>query len=329
MSLRNFKQIRNKWDYLLFLHLFYPISIIILQYFIPNLYQNGDFLSFYYSARNIFSDISKLYVISDYAPFRYFPISPIFYSYLLLFNESTGYYFTIIIILIANLYLRKIILKIANDVFLLSSKEINTLKKMMFVILILPFNFDIYYNGQMVTFSLVFLLISYYFFKKEESKSIKNNIMGSFFISCSILLKPFFIIILPFLLKVEIRKYKVKIELVSFFRYFFVTIMFLINLIIFILNSALLNDFIGINSINEFFEASQSLTNILFLTGINPQFIFFSVLIIIYSILIIKYLINGNKIDLFYFFGISVIIIMVSWPQTWPFYNILFLFLYH
>jgi len=243
-----------------------------------------------------------------------------------LFNEFIGYIFTIIIILIGNLCLRKIALKIADEIFILSSEQINTLKKMMFVIFMLPFNFDIYFNGQNTTLSLVFLLISYYFFKKVEGRSIQNNIMGSFFISCSILLKPFFIIILPFLLKVEIRKYKVKIELVSLFRYFFVIVMFLINLTIFILNTALLNDFIGIFSMYVFFESSQSLTNILFLTGLNPQFIFFSVLIIIYSILIINYLINGNKIDLFYFFGISIIIIMVSWPQTWPLYSILFLF---
>ncbi len=319
-------QKRIIWDYLLVLHLIYPLIIIILQILNPPFYRGGDFLCFYNSVKNFYSDISQLYVINEVAPFRYFPISPIFYSYLLLFNEFSGYIFTIIIILIGNLCLRKITLKIANEVFNSSSDQIKTLKKMMFVIFILPFNFDNYYNGQMLTFSLVFLLISYYFFKKEERMKLNNSI-GSLFISFSILLKPFFIIILPFLLKVKIQKYKVKVELVSIFRYFFVIIVFLINIIVFILNSALFYDFIGINSMYIFFEASQSLTNLLFLTGINPRIIFFSILIILFSVLTINFLINGNKIDLFYFYGISVIIIMISWPQTWPLYNLLFLFI--
>ncbi len=324
--MKKVNQERKVWDYLLVLHLIYPLTIIILHFINPDLYKGGDFLCFNNSVKNFYSDISQLYVINEFAPFRYFPLSPIFYSYLLLFNEFIGYIFTIIIILIGNLCLRKITLKIANEVFISSKEQINKLKKMMFVIFVLPFNFDNYYNGQMITLSLVFLLMSYYFFKKEEGKSITNNIMGGFFISCAILLKPFFIIILPFLLIIEIKKYKVKIELVSFFRYFFVIIMLMINLIIFILNSGLFYNFIEINSMYVFFESSQSLTNILFLTGLNPQFIYFSVLIIIYSILIINYLINGYKIDLFYFFGISILIIIISWPQTWPFYNLLFLF---
>lgn len=324
--MKQLNQNRIIWDYLSILHLIYPLIIIILQIIIPDFYSGGDFLCFYNSVQNFYTDITQLYVISEFAPFRYFPVSPIFYSYLLLFNESGGYIFTILLILTGNLILRSIVLKIGRETFNLSSEQINTLKKMIFIIFILPFNFDNYYNGQMATFSLIFLLISYYLFKKEE-KLVMNNIIGSLFISFSILLKPFFIIILPFLLKMKIKRFKIKIEFASFFRFFFVLICILINLVIFFLNTSLLNGFLKINSMYIFFESSQSFTNLLFLTGLNPQFLFFSTFIIMFSVLIIIYLINGHEIDLFYYFGISIIIIVVSWPQTWPFYSLFLLFM--
>ena len=74
-----------------------------------------------------------------------------------------------------------------------------------------------------------------------------------------------------------------------------------------------------------FFESSQSFTNLLFLTGIKPEFIFFSTFIFLFSVLIIIYLFLGNEIDLIYFFGISIIIILITWPQAWPFYNLFLL----
>lgn len=82
----------------------------------------------------------------------------------------------------------------------------------------------------------------------------------------------------------------------------------------------------GINSIYIFFEASQSLTNILFLTTLNPQLIFFSLLFLFFSISFILYLVKGYDLDLFYYYGISIIILMIILPQTWPFYNFLFFF---
>lgn len=82
----------------------------------------------------------------------------------------------------------------------------------------------------------------------------------------------------------------------------------------------------GINSIYIFFEASQSLTNILFLTSLNPQLIFFSLLFLFFSISFILYLVKGYDLDLFYYYGISIIILMIILPQTWPFYNFLFFF---
>ena len=325
MILKKIKQSKNIWDYLLILHLLYPISIIIIHFFFPDLYKNGDFLTFYYSVRRFYSDISQLYIITEFAPFRYLPISPIFYSYLLLFDQISGYIFTLILILITNYFLRRVVLNIAQENFNLPDDQLNRLKKMMFIIFILPFNFDIYYNGQMISLTLVFVLLSYYFFKKKEN-IVRNNIIGSLFISFSILLKPFFVIILPFLLKIRVKRYKVKVELLSLFRYFFVILLLGINGIIFLLNTQLLNDFVGINSIYLFFEASQSLTNILFLTSLNPQLVFFSLLLLFFSILFIFYLIKGFDIDLFYFYGISIIILMIILPQTWPFYNFLFFF---
>ena len=253
------------------------------------------------------------------------PISPIFYSYLLLFDQISGYFFTLILILITNYILRKVVLKIAQENFNLPDDQLNRLKKMIFIIFILPFNFDIYYNGQMISLTLVFVLLSYYLFIKKENK-VRNNIIGSLFISFSLLLKPFFIIILPFLVNIRVKRYKVKIEVLSLFRYFFVILLLGINGIIFLLNTQLLNNFVGINSIYLFFEASQSLTNILFLTPLNPQLIFFSLLLLFFSILFILYLIKGFNIDLFYFYGISIVILMIILPQTWPFYNFLFFF---
>ncbi|MHA2124483.1 MAG: hypothetical protein ACW99E_04155 [Promethearchaeota archaeon] len=317
------KQPMNKWDYLLALHLIYPASIIILLFFIPHLYVKGDYLCFYFSVRNLFSDISQLYVISDIAPFRYLPMSPVLFSYLLLFNEITGYVFIMILNIIMYLFLRNIILKIAEEIYKISSDQINTLKKMIFVIFILPFNLDIYFNGQMISLTLVCLLLSYYYFMKQDNR-LRNNIIGSLFISISILLKPFFIIILPFLIKIQIKKYKIKIDFLSLFRYFFVSIIIGVNLFIFILNKQLLDGFLGINSMYEFFTSSQSLTNLLFLTNMNPQLIFFVLLILFFSILLVIFLVNGYKIDLLYFYGISVIIIMIIWPQSWPLYNLFF-----
>lgn len=196
---------------------------------------------------------------------------------------------------------------------------------MMFIIFILPFNFDLYYNGQMISLRLVFVLLSYYFFKKTENK-VRNNIIGSLFISFSILLKPFFIIILPFLLKIRVKRYKVKIEVLSLFRYFFVILVLGINAVIFLLNIQLLDDFLGINSMYIFFEASQSLTNLLFLTPLNSQLVYFILLFLFFSISFILYLIKGFNIDLFYFYGILIITLMIILPQTWPFYNFLFFF---
>lgn len=46
--------------------------IIIIHFLTPGLYRNGDFLTFYYSVRRFYSDISQLYIISNLLLFDIF-----------------------------------------------------------------------------------------------------------------------------------------------------------------------------------------------------------------------------------------------------------------
>ncbi|GAG58945.1 unnamed protein product, partial [marine sediment metagenome] len=55
----------------------------------------------------------------------------------------------------------------AIEIYNIQNNQINPLEKMIFKIFIFPFNYEIYYNGQIVSLTLIFVLFSFYFFKKR------------------------------------------------------------------------------------------------------------------------------------------------------------------
>ncbi len=336
------KKNKNLAIFYIILHSLYPIAIIIIS--IIGLMNNNesiqgiDYKVFDYSVDCFFNfDFENLYNRIEYVEgvtlfFRYFPLSPILYFPYIFFSQIAGYYLTIAIIYVSNIFNCLIVFKIAREYYNVTERDIRWIIHMLGFVLFLPFNAVLYYIGQNSSFVTLFILLAYYLFKKSDHK-IRNNLLGGFLISFAILSKPVALLLIPFLVIINIefngnKKIKIHIERSSIFRLIPVVFIIGINILLFLLIPNLLTDFIYSNfGFREgtvwYNPASDSTVTFItrFLT-IETLYPFLISCLSLTVILFLNFILKKDSEDkLIHYITLAMFITLITYPDIWLHYQ--------
>jgi len=311
--------------YAIIIHLFYFIGSYILFF----LGLEGDFLV-YYEAGDIFlNDINTLYTHMYKFPFRYFPLSALFFSPFSLLSLELSFIIFNAVNLILNILicviLYKIIIFIRRDENEKDEKRIITYLSLYLIGFPQVSN---YVLGQINLYLSLLILISLFIFLKYDG--IKWQIIGSFILGISFVIKPISIFLIPFLLIInyDMNTRKIKFDFrKSAIRIITVLIPLALNVIIFFIYPNLLEDFIYTNftseyaaTINPSFSITKLITNFCSLYNIpfNQLFIFIGVLCIIGGIGLFLFLYaKDEQHSIIYGYILGIIIMFLVYFDTW------------
>ncbi len=325
-------EIKELWEYKIFrigiiIHLFYFVfSIILTLFFFRHL---SDFEAYYAAADVFLHNIHSLYTIDNIIPFRYFPITAIFFIPFYIMGFDLGFLFfnftNLILNILICLIIYKIILLINREDY---EKEEKNIISFLCIFLMGLSNLYNYILGQTTLYVSFLILLSLFLFLKYE----KNiwNLLASFILGLSIMIKPNALLVIPFLLliKFDLEGRNLQFNFIkSLIRLFGVITPALFNCILFFLYPDLWQGFMEINLtrnnpiIYSFsFSISRLIINfcIFYNIPINQFFILIGVLIIIGVLGFIIFLIRRieeNSIIYGYIFGI--LIMLLTYFDSW------------
>lgn len=330
---------RELWEFKIFryailIHGFYFIlSMILTLIFFRD---QNDFLVYYEGGKVFIDNINELYNQDNYTrwPFRYFPISAIFFVPFYLMGFNLGF----ILFNLTNLILNILICVVLYKIIILIRGEDHEQEEKRIVLYISLFlmglpNLFNYILGQINLYITFLILMSLYLFLKYEDA--KYNLIASIILGLSILFKPITIFLIPFLLvihfnleekKFEIKIFKSIIRLVGFL------IPLSLNIFFFLISSELLDGFLDVNLTgedtvlkNHSFSITKLIQNFFIVLGFSQTQllsfqlpIFLIILIIIGGIGFIFYLIrrfDDNYLIYGYTFGI--LIMFLGYFDSW------------
>ncbi len=201
--------------YAVLLHIFYFILAMILT--LTFLRGMNDFVVYYRAGQLFLNDLNGLYDPTNYIgidiwPFRYLPLSAIYFILFYLLGFNIGFILFSFINLILNILICVFLYKI---IILIIGKDFESEKKRIFLyismfLMSLPNLFN-YILGQINLYVTFLILLSLFLFLKYES--LKWDFISSFILGLSIIFKPITIFIVPFLL---VLKYNYKIRKFEF-----------------------------------------------------------------------------------------------------------------
>ena len=333
LFIRVFKKLKEFWNekifrYAILVQIFYVLLSTIL--FFLFLYQKNDFVIFYESGRIFLTDIENLYNQANYLwDFRYFPLSAFFFipfSFLdfglafILFNI-----FNFILNILISLMMYKIIKTIRGSDHETSDKRI-----ILYISLYLmgvPHILN-YIYGQInlfITFSILASLLIFLFYKK-----IKWQLLGSFILGISIIIKPTSFFLIPFLLVIrfDMSTKKLKIDFsTSVVRLFGVLIPVSLNFVLFAVYPKLWSDFLSTNftgsnplALNFSFSLTKLVTNFCYFFNIPfNQLIILIVLVgLIGGLGFLSYILRRRDTDyIIYGYTIGIIIMLLTYFDSW------------
>ena len=201
--------------YAVLLHIFYFILAMILT--LTFLRGMNDFVVYYRAGQLFLNDLNGLYDPTNYIgidiwPFRYLPLSAIYFILFYILGFNIGFILFSFINLILNILICVFLYKI---IILIKGKDFESEKKRIFLyismfLMSLPNLFN-YILGQINLYVTFLILLSLFLFLKYES--LKWDFISSFILGLSIIFKPITIFIIPFLL---VLKYNYKIRKFEF-----------------------------------------------------------------------------------------------------------------
>ena len=333
LFIRVFNKLKEFWNekifrYAILVQIFYVLLSIIL--FFLFLYQKNDFVIFYESGKIFLTDIENLYNQANYLwDFRYFPLSAFFFipfSFLdfglafILFNVLN-----FILNILISLMMYKIIKAIRGP-----DHESNDKRIILYISLYLmgvPHILN-YIYGQInlfITFSILASLLIFLFYKKK-----KWQLLGSFILGISIIIKPTSFFLIPFLLVIhfDMSTKKLKIDFsTSVLRLVGVLIPVLLNFGLFAVYPKLWSDFLSTNftgsnplALNFSFSLTKLVTN--FCYFFNIPFSQLIILIVLAGLIgglgFFSYILrrrNGNYI--LHGYTIGIIIMLLTYFDSW------------
>jgi len=327
-------RIRELWEYNIFrytviIHGFYFVISVILTLSVFR--ERNDFLVYYEVGKVFTTDINNLYSADYLWPFRYFPISAIFFVPFYLLGFELGLILFNLLNLILNLLisilLYKIIILIKGEGH--KKEENRVILYICLFLLSLPNLFN-YILGQINLYITFLVLLSLFLFLKFES--IKWEFVASVILGLSIIIKPVTIFMIPFLVIINFN-WKTKKFVLSPFRSTIkivgALVPLLLNLFIFVPYPQLFEGFLMINFtgsepiiLNHSFSLSKLIVNfcIFYNIAYNPLlilmilFLFFGILS--FAIYMFRRKLE-NSIVYGYIFGILIMLLVYfdSWPH--------------
>ncbi|KKM61482.1 hypothetical protein LCGC14_1531230 [marine sediment metagenome] len=318
--------------YAVFLNIFYFIFGLTLT--LTLLKDNNDFVVYYRAGQLFLYDLNGLYDPINFTsigiwPFRYLPISAIYFMLFYLLGFNLGFILFSIINLILNILICVLLYKI---IILIKGKDFESEKKRVLLyisifLMSLPNLFN-YILGQINLYVTFLILLSLFLFLKYES--LKWDFISSFILGLSVIFKPITILMIPFLL---VLKYNYKIRKFEFnlpktlIRLVGALIPLFFNLLFFFLFPVLWKGFLESNftgtepiQSNHSFSISKLIINYYIFNNLPPSaLLIIIILLLFFSCLgIIVYVFRRfeqNSIVIGYTF--AILIMLLVYFDTW------------
>jgi len=319
--------------YTILLHFFYFFLSLILTLFVFR--TQSDFYVYYSVGEIYVNDPNNLYNPAYYVdiwPFRYFPLSALLFVPYYLLGFNLGFIIFNLINFILNILISVILYKV---IILVRGKDHEKEDKRIILYICLyliglPQVFN-YILGQINLYVTLLILLSLFIFLKF--KDIKYQLLASFILGISIIIKPTTIFMIPFIivLNYSYEKKRISFDLkLSFLRLFGVLLPLSLNVIMFLIYPDLLRGFLVTNFtgsetvlLNHSFSITKIISNILLYIGVpsnelNVLPIFISVLLILGCIGFILYIFRRvNKNNLIYGYTFGMLIMFLAYFDSW------------
>lgn len=322
----------NIFRYTVLIHGGYFVISIILTLFLFR--EQNDFLVYYEVGGGVLRNINDLYTESYNWPFRYFPLSALYFVPFYLMGFDMGFIIFNLINLILNILISIFLYRIINLVKG-SDHEIEDKRVVLYICLYmisLPQIFN-YILGQVNLYVTLLILLSLFMFLKYSD--IKWQLIASIILGLSIVIKPITIFMIPFLIVIQfdLKTRKFKFDIIkSFTRLIGVILPLSLNLIMFIIFPRLLQGFIATNftssepsQVNHSFSITKLIINLFFFIGftesqvLSIQLPIFLIFLFIFAIIgLISYLTRINtKHPLIYGYSFGILIMLICYYDSW------------
>lgn len=319
--------------YAILLHFFYFFLSLILTLFV--LRTQSDFYVYSKVGGIFVNNPNNLYNPAYYIdtwPFRYFPLSALLFVPYYLLGFNLGFIIFNLINLLLNIFISVILFKI---IILVRGTDHESHNKRVilyicFYLIGLPQVFN-YILGQINLYVTLLILLSLFVFLKF--KEIKYQLLASFILGISIIIKPTTIFMIPFIIVLNYSYEKKRISFnlkLSFLRLFGVLLPLSLNVVMFLIYPDLLRGFLVTNFtgsetvlLNHSFSITKIISNMLLYIGVpsnelNVLPLFISVLLILgclgYVIYVFRQF-NTNYLLYGYIFGI--LIMLLAYFDSW------------
>ncbi|MBA7494293.1 hypothetical protein ES702_04868 [subsurface metagenome] len=326
------KRFTELWEYKIFrigviIHLFYFVLSIFLTLIFFR--YRADFQVYYAAAEVFLHDINNLYTEGYIVPFRYFPISVIIFVPFYLMGFDLGFiifsFLNLILNILICIFLYKIVILIRRE-----DHERDDERVILYISIFLmglPNIFN-YILGQINLYVTLLILVSLFLFLKYEE--IKWNLLASFILGVSILIKPTAVILIPFLImfKFDLEKRKVIFDFSrSLIRLIGVITPVLLNFIFFFLYPSLWEGFLATNFTGEnpiaqsfSFSIPQLIINFFYFYNLsfNQIFIFMVLIGIIGGLGFIIFIFRRlEKDSIIYGYSFGILILLLVYFDSW------------
>ncbi|MHA2267967.1 MAG: hypothetical protein ACXAB8_09250 [Promethearchaeota archaeon] len=303
-------KIKELWEYRIFrytilIHGGYFIVSIILTLFLYR--EQNDFLVYYEVGEVVLRDINDIYTETYRWPYRYFPLSALYFVPFYLMGFDLGFIIFNLINLILNILICIYLFKIIDLVKGRDHEKDN---------------------------KRVVLYICLYMISLPQ---IFNYILGqvNLYVTLSIVIKPITIFMIPFLLvlQFDLKSKKFKFDLwKSVTRMVGVILPLSLNLVLFIIFPRLLQGFIATNFTstepsqpNHSFSITKLIINLLFSTGLTDdqvlsiQLPIFLIVLIFFAVIgLIAFTIRKNiPHSIIYGYSFGILIMLICYYDSW------------
>jgi len=326
-------KLRELWAYKIFKYaiILHSLYIIVCTILIIFWFQDfSDFKVFFKATEVFINDITDLYNHANYPyPYRYFPLSVIIFVPFYFLGFELGFItFTLVSFLLNVLIMiivYKIILTVRGEDHEKEDDRVIHYLSLFAIGLPQISNYFLGQNNLIVTFLLILSLLIYL-----KYEGLKWQFLASILIGISIVVKPFTLTLIPFLLIIQInpRNKIFKIDIIkSFIRVIGCLIPLAFNLMYFFFIPKLWDDFLITNftgaypaDINFSFSVSKIVINFYNFLGFpyNQALILLIILLIFAGIGFITYISRKNNSNLLiYGYILGILISLIVYFDSW------------
>ncbi len=330
-------RIKVLWEYKIFKYTliihggYFIVSLILTLIFFRD---QSDFLVYYEVGEVVLRDINDLYTQPYKWPFRYLPISSLYFVPFYLMGFDLGFIVFNLINLMLNILISIFLFRIINLVRK-KDHEQNDNRVILYICLYmisLPQIFN-YILGQINLYVTLLILLSLFIYLKYSE--LKWHFIASIILGLSIVIKPITILMIPFLfvLKIDLRNKKVKLDVTkSIIRLIGIILPISLNFIMFVMFPRLLQGFLATNftssepsQANHSFSITKLIINILYFIGIAEEqvlsiqlYLFFIILVIVALLGFLSFITRKiNEHAIIYGYSFGILIMFLCYYDSW------------